>query len=247
MVGAGRILLVLFAISQLLIEITQAAEPVRLAFSDKLGVSVFAYPDGSGEWCRAKLGVSILVKDDSPLLSQGIDGMLPKFGVTFAEKCPVAAGATIAVYKASDRSQIGKSFTVAKSDNWGRSVPGQPAPLPIAAAPVPPPVPVPAQAEVPPQPVACDHLPVAADYFIAACTLHGLEFRRQGDGIEAARTRQAEASKALQCTPQSMTKVSDMAQQAALRIVNSGAISALMDFTDGMQVECRKAATEQLK
>jgi hypothetical protein len=246
MVGAARILLGIFAITQLIVEFSQAAEPVRLAFSDKLGVTIFAYPDGSGEWCRAKLGVSILVKDDGPLLSQGVDGLLSKFGAMFAEKCPAATSATIAVYKASDRSQIGKSFTVAKVDNWSRSGPGQPAPEPVAAT-APPPAPAEAPAAAPPQPAACDHSPVAADYFVAACTLHGLEFRRQSDGLEAARTRQADAGKALQCTPQSMTKINDMSTQVALRIVNSGTISALMDFADGMRVECKKAASDLLK
>jgi hypothetical protein len=242
MVGAARILLGILMVLQLFMEFAEAADPVRLAFSDKLGVSLFAYPDASGEWCRAKLGVSILLKDDSPLLSQGVDGMLPKFGALFVEKCPAAAGATIAIYKASDRSQIGKSFAVAKADNWSRpAAPGQPEPTAVASAPPAAPL------EAPPQPVACDHSPATAEYFVAACVVHGLEFRRQTDDLETVRARQGEAGKALQCTPQSMTKVNDMSMQAALRIVNSGAISALMDFTDGMRVECRKAASDLLK
>ena len=244
MVGAARIVLGFLIFAQLLVENAWAADPVRLAFSDKQGMSVFAYPDGAGDWCRAKLGVSILLKDDSPLLNQGIDGMLPKFGALFADKCPAAVSATIAVYKASDRSLIGKSFVVSKADNWNRpAAPGQLAPEPVTVASAPPAAPL----EAPPRPVSCDHSPATADYFVAACMVRGLEFRRQSDGLEAARARQGEAGKALQCTPQSMTKVNEMSTQAALQIVNSGAISALMDFTDGMRVECRKAASDLLK
>jgi len=230
---------------QLLNVNASAAEPVKLAYSEKLGVAVFAYPDDTGQWCRAKLGISILVKDDSPLLSQGLDSQLPKFGAMFAEKCPAAVSAAIAVYKASDRGLVGKSFSVAKADNWSRPAEGQTVPAPVPTTMAAPPAPV--STEAPPEPVACDHSPAAADYFIAACVARGLEFHRPTDGLDAARTRQADAAKTLHCTPQSMTKVTDMAMQASLRIVNSGAISALMDFADGMQVECRKAASDQLK
>jgi hypothetical protein len=227
----------------------QAAEPVKLAYSEKLGVTLFAYPDASGQWCRAKLGISILAKDDSPLLSQGIDGMMPKFGAMFAEKCPAATSAAVAVYKASDRSLIGKSFIVAKADNWNRPAESQAVPAPTSTA-APNPAAIVAAAsppEAPPQLIACDHSPAAADYFIAACVARGLEIHRQTEGLEAARTRQADAGKALSCTPQSITHVNDMAMQTAMRIVTSGTISALMDFSDGMLVDCRKAASDQLK
>ena len=230
MAGMSRFVFGFFTISQLLICFAQAAEPVRLAYSEKLGVTLFAYPDAGGEWCRARLGVSILIKDGSPLLTQGVDGALPKFGALFTEKCAAAASASIAVYKASDRSQIGKPFVVEKADGWVRPAEG--------AATVPASV---------PEPAACDRSPVARDYFIAGCIVRGLEFHRQSDGLEAARTRQADAAKTLQCTPQSMSKVNDLAAQASLRILSSRAISSLMDFADGMQVECRKASADQLK
>jgi len=232
--GNAKILLGICLIFQLLSVESRAAEPVRLAYSEKLGVTIFAYPDDKNEWCRAKLGISFLIKDGSPLLSDGIDGMLSKFGALFAEKCPAATSASIAVYKAADRSLIGKPFVVAKADNWSR-------PSETAAAPPP------EQAPAVDQPLPCDHGTVASDYFVSACVARGLEIRRQSDALEEARSKQADAAKTLRCTPQSMTRVNDLAIQASLRIVSSGAISPLMDFADGMRVECKKAAPDLLK
>ena len=228
----------IFALIHLLGVKAEAADPVRLAYSEKLGMTLFAYPDGSGDWCRARLAVSILLKQGSPLLSQGIDGELPKFGALFAEKCPAAASASVALYKASDQSLIGKSFSIAKADNWSRPHDGQAGQPPAGA---------PTSQEAPPEMAQCDHSPVAAAYFIASCQVRGLDLRRQSEGLDAARSRQVEASKGLLCTAQSMTKVNDLALQAALRIVNSGVISPLMDFNDGLQVECRKASADLLK
>jgi len=232
--GTVKFLFAYISVFLFLVAFADAAEPVRLAYSEKMGVTIFAYPDDSGQWCRAKLGVSILIKDGSPLLTQGIDGMLPKFGAMFGDKCAVALSASVAVYKASDRSLVEKPFTVAKADNWRRAA----TVLQTAAAPEP---------DVAPSTVQCDHSLAAGDYFVAACVVRGLEASRQSDGLDDARARQVDAAKSLQCVAQSMTRVTDVAYQAALRIVGSAAISPLMDFADGLRVECKKAAAELLK
>jgi hypothetical protein len=222
----------------------EAAEPVRLAVSEKMGLTVFANVDNSGQWCRPKLGVSLLLKDDSPLLAQGFDALMPQLGGTFVEKCPQAVAANVAAYKDSDRSLVGASFTAEKANNWARpssspqatAATGSPAAPAIVSTPAP----------VVPT-TQCDKASAYADFFVAACTVHGYEARRISEGIDALRSKRDTAQQALQCTPQAFAKIDNIASQSAWRILSSGDISPLMDFTDAMSIECKKAAANALK
>ncbi|CAA7627625.1 hypothetical protein [Magnetospirillum sp. SS-4] len=165
-------------------ESTLAADPHRLAYSEKMGVEVFAQPDATGAWCRPALALSLMLKDNSPLIQGGVTEFLPKLAPVLAQECPAATTFAAAAYKASDRSQVGTTYTSSKAAGWATTTvttpqqtqtapnvqvaPQQPPPQIVAVAP-PSPTPAPTatpsatQAPVPPVPI-----PVAPPSPVAA-------------------------------------------------------------------------------
>lgn len=126
---SGRILLV----AALVLGAAQAAEaaaPEQIAFSEKLGAEVFANPDASGQWCRDTVSLSLLLKDNSPLLGAGLSGFVARVGGTLPPKCADVTRARVAVYRDSDRKLIAGPYTISKTENWA-------APQEVAAAPPP--------------------------------------------------------------------------------------------------------------
>lgn len=95
-----------------------AADPHRLAFSDRLGVEVFALPGKSGDWCGSELTLSLALKAGSPLIEKGIERFVPKLGPVFNQECPSASKANVQAYAAATRAPIGSIYTALKSHNW---------------------------------------------------------------------------------------------------------------------------------
>lgn len=137
----------------------KAGSPVQIAFSEKLGAEVFANPDASDQWCRETASLSLLLKDNSPLLSSGLSDFVKRVGATLAAKCPEAKRARIAVYRNSDRKLVAGPYTITAADNWvspqNLGLAEEPTKLAPAPAPTPTPTPAePAAAAVQPAPPA---------------------------------------------------------------------------------------------
>ncbi|WP_347990340.1 type IV secretory system conjugative DNA transfer family protein [Methylomonas sp. AM2-LC] len=95
------------------------ATPKRLAFSEKLGVEVFALPDSKGDWCQPTMTLNIMVKDNSALLEpSGLSGFLPKLNPVFDKECPQAIAANVSVIKTLDNSVFGSLLNISKADGW---------------------------------------------------------------------------------------------------------------------------------
>ena len=93
--------------------------PKRLAFSEKLGVEVFALPDSKGVWCQPTMTLNIMLKDNSPLLEpSGLGGFLPKLNAIFDKECPEATAANASVIKTLDNSVFGSPLNISKADGW---------------------------------------------------------------------------------------------------------------------------------
>ncbi len=237
------------AIAALLVGIAcgsaQAAEPVKVAYSEKFGLTVFANPDASGQWCRPHLSLSVLLKADSPLLTQGINSVLSGIGRSLNDQCPSAEGAKIAVYNDSTRDLVGPVMVVKRSDNW----------LPQTVQQTPPPQqpdtvtpsPVTSEQIAPSQPLRCDHSLTSTDYFVTVCVVRGLEYRQKYDALAEARNRLDAASKMMVCAPGTQQSLFNVAQQTAVNILTSNHISPLMDFNDAMAVECKRGAIQTLQ
>lgn len=116
-----RTMFILAAGSVLAAPAAFAADPHRLAYSERMGVEVFAMPDTLGAWCRPNMALSLMLKDASPLLQGGVADFLPKLAPVLGQECPAANSFTAAVYKASDRSQVGTAYTANKAASWAAS------------------------------------------------------------------------------------------------------------------------------
>ncbi len=92
----------------------------------------------------------------------------------------------------------------------------------------------------------CDQSPVSTDYFVAACVARGMEMHRDADGTAAARSKANDERSKLTCSPDSLYRLDQSANLSASRILSSGAITGLMDFSDAMNLECKKAAAAVL-
>ncbi|HEY8037843.1 MAG TPA: DUF4852 domain-containing protein [Methylobacter sp.] len=102
----------------------EAATPQRLAYSEKLGVEVFALPDSSGVWCQPTLTLNILLKDNSPLMQpDGLNGFLPKLKKVFDQECLKATTAKVSVIKVVDQSVVGSVLNISKADGWTVGLP----------------------------------------------------------------------------------------------------------------------------
>ncbi len=97
----------------------EAAAPQRLAFSEKLGVEVFALPNSKGVWCQPTMTLNIMVKDNSALLQAGgISGFLPKLNTVFDRECSQATAAKVSVIKTLDHSVVGSLLNISKAEGW---------------------------------------------------------------------------------------------------------------------------------
>jgi len=93
----------------------------------------------------------------------------------------------------------------------------------------------------------CERLAGSNAYFVATCVVGGMEKSRQVEGIQAAKIQVGNAQAGLRCTPEALSKLQQKSNRAATTILGSGAISRLMDFSDAMTLECKKAAASILK
>lgn len=127
-----------------------SADPHRLAFSERLGVEVFALPDDTGNWCRTDLELALALKDDSALVKNGVEGFVPKLAPVFDQECPVAEKAVIQAYKAKDREPVGTTYSATKSGQW---LPEKRQETQVSAS-VSPPPPLPKPVQKPSKPLA---------------------------------------------------------------------------------------------
>jgi uncharacterized protein len=100
--------------------------------------------------------------------------------------------------------------------------------------------------EPPQQPVQrprCDTLTTSKPYFVAECIAMGMDRSGHVDGLsEAKATAKREHDGLSACASESLARLQQMATIGATKILNSGAISRLMDFSDAIKLECNKAA-----
>jgi len=97
--------------------------------------------------------------------------------------------------------------------------------------------------EEPAQRPDCEQLIVSKPYFMAACIARGMETSRHLDGLsEAKMAAERERNSLADCAPNSVIRLRQMAELSAAKILNSGSITQLMDFSDAMKLECNKAA-----
>ena len=139
----------------------EAAAPQRLAFSEKLGVEVFALPNSKGVWCLPTMTLNIMVKDNSALLQAGgISGFLPKLNTVFDRECSQATTAKVSVIKTQDHSVVGSLLNISKAEGWTVS-PSTPEPVAIAQKAESQTAPV-VQPKSAPQPVVASVVPAQA-------------------------------------------------------------------------------------
>ena len=93
----------------------------------------------------------------------------------------------------------------------------------------------------------CERLKGSKAYFVAACVVRGLERSQEMGALSAAKKELERAQEGLDCSPGALTKLQEMSNRSALRILDSGAITKLMDFTDAINLECKKAAAVNLE
>lgn len=88
----------------------------------------------------------------------------------------------------------------------------------------------------------CETFVISKPYFLAACIAKGMDMSGHSDGLSDARAAVARERDSLDCASDSLLKLRQMAELSAARVINSGSISRLMDFSDAMKLECNKAA-----
>jgi uncharacterized protein len=89
----------------------------------------------------------------------------------------------------------------------------------------------------------CDTLTTSKPYFVAECIAVGMDRARYLHGLSDAKVAaKREYDGLADCTPSSLSQLQQMATVGATKILNSGAISKLMDFHDAIRLECNKAA-----
>jgi hypothetical protein len=89
----------------------------------------------------------------------------------------------------------------------------------------------------------CDTLTTSEPYFVAECIAVGMDRARYLHGLSDAKAAaKREYDGLADCTPSSLSQLQQMATVGATKILNSGAISKLMDFHDAIRLECNKAA-----
>jgi hypothetical protein len=93
----------------------------------------------------------------------------------------------------------------------------------------------------------CEQLAGSKIYFVATCIVAGMDQTRQLEGLQGSKNQLENAQAGLHCTPEVLSKLRQKATRVATTILKSGAISKLMDFSDAMTLECKKAATSILK
>lgn len=93
----------------------------------------------------------------------------------------------------------------------------------------------------------CEHLKGSRAYFVAACVVRGLERSQESSALQAAKKELERAQEGLDCSPGALIKLREMSNRSALKILDSGAITKLMDFTDAINLECKKAAAVNLE
>ena len=69
-----------------------------------------------------------------------------------------------------------------------------------------------------------------------------MEQSQQQQGLEDAKAGVEQAKMGLDCTPGALDILQKLSDRSAAKILGSGAISKLMDFSDAMTLECKKAA-----
>ena len=105
----------------------------------------------------------------------------------------------------------------------------------------------------------CLRLPASTNYYVAACVTQGMTLSYgplpngglrvildDKDLSEASAKMQRDHDK-LQCSPKALNEIQRMAELSAQKIIKSRVISTLMDFTDAINLECKKAAASILK
>jgi uncharacterized membrane protein YgcG len=89
----------------------------------------------------------------------------------------------------------------------------------------------------------CDTFTTSKPYFVAECIAVGMDRAGHLDGLTEARATAKREYKSLSdCAPTSLSRLQQMATVGATKILSSGAISRLMDFSDAIRLECNKAA-----
>lgn len=88
----------------------------------------------------------------------------------------------------------------------------------------------------------CQQLKGSKTYFVAFCVVRGMEQSRQLQGLQEAKAEVEQAKAGLVCTPDALDILQKLSDRSAAKILGSGAISKLMDFSDAMTLECKKAA-----
>jgi TPR repeat protein len=93
----------------------------------------------------------------------------------------------------------------------------------------------------------CEQLAASTAYVVATCVVGGMEQSRKLEGLQSAKAQVEHAQAGLDCTPEARNNLQRKSNRSAAEILNSGAITTLMDFADAMNLECKKAAASILK
>jgi len=97
-----------------------AAEAHRLAHSSKMGVEVFALPQGDGTWCKDKLDLEVRMQPDSALLPDSTAGLMPKLAPVFAAECQTAKTAKVTplIVQTSGSKAAGEPYVIDGAKGW---------------------------------------------------------------------------------------------------------------------------------
>lgn len=94
----------------------------------------------------------------------------------------------------------------------------------------------------------CETLIVAKPYFVAECITEGMTMSHHLDGLSDAKAAaHHERDGLVDCASDSLMRLQQMAEVTSAKILNSGSITELMDFSDALKLECNRAAGEVFK
>jgi hypothetical protein len=167
-----------------------------------------------------------------------LQGSAPKVGANCYLQGYSAIGLEFRLVKPAEISQLPTAPPSTQPDQSQSSPP-----VSNSAPPKNPGPPTPAPVETTDQRPRCETLIVARPYFVAECIAQGMAIKRYDSGLSDAKVAaEHEHGNLADCAADSLTKLQQMGDVSARKILNSGSITSLMDFSDAMKLECNKAA-----
>lgn len=103
--------------AMLITNLTQASQPHRLAFSERMGVEYLALTDSTGVWCQPEIVIQVFGKSPGFSQSEQFVTMTQRVGELAMTDCPKAQSAKISVFEGGGNAPVWQGRASA-SDGW---------------------------------------------------------------------------------------------------------------------------------